>query len=231
MLHLPLLALALFAAPRARGPDSDEGVRPLWITGARVLEEDASGWREGLEVLVRDGRIATIESELDPADTADAQSLDLSGCYLLPGLIDLHTHLLLHPYDEASWDDQVLRESLGLRTARAVASAAATLRAGFTTIRDLGTEVIGVSSDSVESHRGFTAARDIPFKLLSDANGEVRQRYGIKPTLGLIPGRATYVIDRQGIVRCVISSQMRPRLHVERALQVINTLIQLPPEG
>ena len=108
---------------------------------------------------------------------------------------------------------------------------AAAFRDNYRIFRDLGTEVIGVSSDPVESHRGFTAARDIPFKLLSDANGEVRRRYGVKPTLGMIPGRATYVIDRQGIVRCVISSQLRPRHHAERALQVVNTLIQLPPEG
>jgi peroxiredoxin Q/BCP len=108
---------------------------------------------------------------------------------------------------------------------------AAAFRDNYRIFQDLGTEVIGVSSDPVESHRGFTAARGIPFKLLSDANGEVRQRYVVKPTLGVIPGRATYVIDRQGVVRCVISSQLRPRRHVERALQVVNTLIQLPPGG
>ncbi len=106
---------------------------------------------------------------------------------------------------------------------------AAAFRDNYRIFRDLGTEVIGVSSDPVESHRSFTAARGIPFKLLSDANGEVRRRYGVKPTLGMIPGRATYVIDPQGIVRCVVSSQLRPRHHVERALQVVNTLIQLPP--
>src|SRR5687768_18403059 len=62
---------------------------------------------------------------------------------LLPGLIDAHSHLLLHPYNETSWDDQVLREPLALRVARATAHARATLLAGFTTLRDLGTEGAG----------------------------------------------------------------------------------------
>ena len=71
------------------------------------------------------------------------ERLDLDGLHLVPGLIDLHTHLLLHPYDEISWEDQVLRDSLELRTVRAVVAARATLGAGFTTIRDLGTEGAG----------------------------------------------------------------------------------------
>lgn len=108
---------------------------------------------------------------------------------------------------------------------------AAAFRDNHGIFKDLDTEIIGISSDSVESHRGFTASYDIPFKLLSDANGAVRQLYGVRPSIRLIPGRATYVIDKQGTVRCVISSQLRPRLHVDRALQVVNTLIQLPPAG
>jgi imidazolonepropionase-like amidohydrolase len=83
----------------------------------------------------------------EPKGPAPAPSgverLNLDGLYLVPGLIDLHTHLLLHPYDEVSWEDQVLRDSLELRTIRAVAAARATLDAGFTTIRDLGTEGVG----------------------------------------------------------------------------------------
>jgi imidazolonepropionase-like amidohydrolase len=69
--------------------------------------------------------------------------MDLSGATLLPGLIEGHSHVLLHPYDETSWNDQVLREPLGLRTARAVNHLRDTLLAGFTTIRDLGTEGAG----------------------------------------------------------------------------------------
>src|SRR4029077_18966485 len=69
--------------------------------------------------------------------------IDLAGKTLIPGLMDLHSHLLLHPYNETPWDDQVLKEPLELRTIRAVVAAKATLEAGFTTLRDLGTEGAG----------------------------------------------------------------------------------------
>ena len=108
---------------------------------------------------------------------------------------------------------------------------AAAFRDNHEIFQDLSTEIIGISSDSVESHRGFTSSHDIPFKLLSDANGEVRQLYGVRPTLSLIPGRATYVIDMQGTVRFTLSSQFRPRKHAEEAMQVINHLRQSPPGG
>src|SRR5690606_8418638 len=82
-----------------------------------------------------------------PADEvgspAGATRIDLSGTTLLPGLIDAHSHMFLHPYDEASWNDQVLKEPLALRVARATNHARATLMAGFTTVRDLGTEGAG----------------------------------------------------------------------------------------
>jgi len=71
---------------------------------------------------------------------ADTKVLELKGCTLLPGLIEGHSHLFLHPYNETEWDDQVLKESRAERTARAVNHAKATLFAGFTTVRDLGTE-------------------------------------------------------------------------------------------
>src|SRR6202008_384288 len=71
---------------------------------------------------------------------AGAVVLDLHGATLLPGLIEGHSHLFLHPYNEVTWDDQVLKESRAERTARAVVHARQTLLAGFTTTRDLGTE-------------------------------------------------------------------------------------------
>src|SRR6185369_14083417 len=71
---------------------------------------------------------------------AGSQVIELKGCTLLPGLIEGHSHLFLHPYNETSWDDQVLKESRAERTARATNHAKATLMAGFTTVRDLGTE-------------------------------------------------------------------------------------------
>src|SRR4030095_3945888 len=67
----------------------------------------------------------------------------LPGTTVLPGLIDAHSHLLLHPYNEVSWDDQVLHESLALRVARATVHARQTLLSGFTLLRDLGTEGAG----------------------------------------------------------------------------------------
>ncbi|HLG06757.1 MAG TPA: amidohydrolase family protein, partial [Gemmatimonadales bacterium] len=94
----------------------------------------------GWAVLVRGDRIAAAGPAATIEGAAGARRIALSGMTLLPGLIEGHSHLLLHPYNEASWNDQVLRESLALRVARAVNHARLTLEAGFTTVRDLGTE-------------------------------------------------------------------------------------------
>ena len=114
----------------------------LSLHGARVLAADGRAWRaDRPEVFLERGEISRIG---ESAESSGAfESLDLGGLYLVPGLIDLHSHLLLHPYDEASWNDQVLKEPLGLRTIRGVTAARATLEAGFTTLRDLGTEGAG----------------------------------------------------------------------------------------
>ena len=93
-------------------------------------------------MLVRGDRIAAVGPSGD-VSAAGARVIDLPGMTLLPGLIDAHSHLLLHPYNETSWNDQVLREPLALRVARATVHARATLLAGFTTVRDLGTEGAG----------------------------------------------------------------------------------------
>ena len=92
-------------------------------------------------MLVTGDRIVSVGPEL-PIPTG-AKSIDLPGTTLMPGMIEGHGHLFLHPYDETSWDEQVLHEPLALRTARAVASAKATLLAGVTSERDLGTEGAG----------------------------------------------------------------------------------------
>ena len=104
---------------------------------ARVFDGEAM--HEGWAVRVRGDRIEAAGPAASVA-TADAQVVDLPGATLLPGLIEGHSHVFLHAYNETSWNDQVLKESLGLRTARAVNHLRDTLRAGFTTIRDLGTE-------------------------------------------------------------------------------------------
>ena len=85
-------------------------------------------------------------------------------------------------------------------------------------------EVIGVSSDSVRSHRRFAARHGLPFVLLSDTGGAVRERYGVERTLGLLPGRVTYVIDKAGVVRQVYSSQLRPTRHSRQALELLSSM-------
>ncbi len=97
----------------------------------------------GWSVLVRGDRILGVGPALEAATPTDARRIALKGMTLLPGLIEGHSHLLLHPYDETSWNDQVLHEPLALRVARAVNHARRTLEAGFTTVRDLGSEGAG----------------------------------------------------------------------------------------
>lgn len=108
---------------------------------ARVFDGEAmhAGW----VVVVRNDRIEAAGPRASVAVPADARVVDLPDATLLPGLIDLHAHVLLHPYNETPWVDQVLREPESLRVARAVNHLRATLEAGFTTIRDLGTEGAG----------------------------------------------------------------------------------------
>ncbi len=98
-------------------------------------------------ILVVDDRIAGVGDFETPND---AVVLDFDGLTLLPGLMDLHSHLFLHPYNETLWDDQVLKEAEAYRTARAVAHAKATLDAGFTLLRDLGTEGAGYADVSLK---------------------------------------------------------------------------------
>ncbi len=88
----------------------------------------------------------------------------------------------------------------------------------------LDAEVIGISSDSVESHKDFAAKYDLPFTLLSDEGGWVRSLYGVPNTFSLFPGRVTYVIDEEGIVRHVFSSQLGVEKHVEEALQALHII-------
>ena len=104
---------------------------------ARVFDGD--GMHDGWAVRVEGERIQAVGPAANVA-VAGASVIELPGLTLLPGLVEGHSHVFLHPYDETSWNDQVLHESLGVRTARAVNHLRATLLAGFTTIRDLGTE-------------------------------------------------------------------------------------------
>lgn len=97
-------------------------------------------------------------------------------------------------------------------------------RDSYEGFKDAGAEVIGVSSQSEESHSIFSTSFNLPFSLLSDEDGRVRSLFGVPSSLGLIPGRVTYVIDKEGIVRHIFSSQLDPERHVEEALQILKSL-------
>ena len=101
---------------------------------------------------------------------------------------------------------------------------ACSFRDSYASFRDAGAEVIGISSDSAESHERFAARLGLPFVLLSDKGGAVRERYGVGKTLGIFPGRSTFLIDRGGIIRHVFSSQFLPTKHVTEALAVLKSL-------
>ena len=114
--------------------------KPLLLVPAAVWDGTSNAPRAGWVVLVRGSHIDTLGPAAAVPVPGDAERIELSGTTIIPGLIEGHSHLFLHPYNEASWDDQVLREPLGQRMARAVESARVSLRAGVTTERDLGTE-------------------------------------------------------------------------------------------
>ena len=97
-------------------------------------------------------------------------------------------------------------------------------RDNYNLFREFGAEVIGVSSDSVESHQGFATGCELPFTLLSDVGGKVRERYSVASSFGLLPGRVTFVIDKRGIVRHIFSSQMNPRKHVDEAVSALRSI-------
>ena len=131
---LLLLLSFLFAAPAA-------AQQAILLQPDRVFDGVAARPHTGWSVLVQGERIVAAGPNL--AAPSGARIVRLPGMTLMPGMIEGHGHLFLHPYNETSWDDQVLKEVLALRTARAVEHARRTLLAGFTTLRDLGTEGAG----------------------------------------------------------------------------------------
>ncbi len=116
----------------------------------RVWTGDSDTAHTGWAVLVHDGLIAAVGPAGSIKAPADTHRVELPGTTLTPGLIDLHSHLFLHPYNETLWNDQVLTEPQDYRTLAAAAHAKATLLAGFTTLRDLGTEGAGYADVSVK---------------------------------------------------------------------------------
>jgi peroxiredoxin Q/BCP len=101
---------------------------------------------------------------------------------------------------------------------------ARTFTENYEKVRKMGAEVIGISSDSALSHSSFASECGVKFPLLSDRGGRVREMYGVKSSLGLVPGRVTFVIDKDGVVRRVFSSQINPKRHVAEAIETLRTL-------
>jgi imidazolonepropionase-like amidohydrolase len=181
----PLLALALLlagpslpaparAAEVAAGtvvPAGAVAAPGTWLLlPARVWTADGDAAHAGWAVLVRGGTIAAVGPVASIDAPADAQRVELPGATLLPGLVDLHSHVFLHPYNETPWNDQVLKESPQYRTIEAANHARDTLLAGFTTLRDLGTEGAGygdvairqaIADGLIPGPRMFVATRAI----------------------------------------------------------------------
>jgi peroxiredoxin Q/BCP len=101
-------------------------------------------------------------------------------------------------------------------------------RDSYELFKELGSEVIGISSDSSPSHAEFASRHRLPFILLSDTDGVVRKRFGISKTFGLLPGRTTFILDKKGIIRHVFSSQIRAQKHVDEAIQIVQAIHKEP---
>jgi imidazolonepropionase-like amidohydrolase len=166
---LLIMLLGVAASATAQGPES-RAASETWIRAARLFDGRGDQVAEKMLVRVKGRRIEEVVADDGRQAPAGVVLVRVEDATLLPGLIDLHTHLLLHPYDETTWDDQVLKESLETRTIRAVVQARATLRAGFTTIRDLGTEGAGfadaalrdaIRGGTIEGPRVFAVTRAI----------------------------------------------------------------------
>ena len=138
----PILFIAALLLPAAAMAE------PILLRPAQVFDGVNPQPHPGWSVLVDGDKIAAVGPSV--AAPAGAQVVDLPGATLMPGMIEGHSHLFLHPYNETLWDDQVLHEPLALRTARAVVQAERTLQAGFTTERDLGTEGAGFADVGLE---------------------------------------------------------------------------------
>lgn len=101
---------------------------------------------------------------------------------------------------------------------------ACTFRDSYEVFKEMGAEVIGVSSDSREEHEEFVKKHNLPFILLSDENKKVRKLFGVPSTFGLLTGRVTFIIDKEGIVQHIFSSQFQPAKHVDEAIKTLKKL-------
>ena len=147
---LPLALCASLLAFAVNAADKPAPTTSYLLKGDRVFDARSEHTHAGWAVLVQGDRIAAV----GPADRirapSDARVIDLPGTTLMPGMIDAHSHIFLHPYNETLWNDQVLKETLPYRTIEAVTHVHDTLMAGFTALRDLGTEGAGYADVDVQ---------------------------------------------------------------------------------
>ena len=107
---------------------------------------------------------------------------------------------------------------------RGCTAEACAFRDSYDVFVEAGAQVIGISSQSIDSHNRFAVLNQLPFILLSDESGKVRELYGVPSSLGILPGRVTYIIDKKGVVRHVFSSQLNATKHVEEALRIVKEI-------
>ncbi|MDO1528551.1 amidohydrolase family protein [Fulvimonas sp. R45] len=152
--RLIMLLLVLWPAFAGASPATATATAPAdhpWLLKAdRVFDARSEQAHAGWAVLVEGGRIAAVGPAAQIQAPPGTQTIDLPGTTLLPGLIDAHSHIFLHPYNETLWNDQVLKEPLPYRTIEAVNHVRDTLMAGFTALRDLGTEGAGYADVDVQ---------------------------------------------------------------------------------
>lgn len=195
-----LTRIILVAGLVGTGLRAEQPPEALVLSGAKVLDPTGERFLAGYDVLIVGDRIADVAPAQYVTVPNGARRLELAGSCVVPGLIDAHSHLLLRPYDEASWNDQVLKESWELRTIRAVPAMRATLEAGFTTLRDLGTEGAGYAD---------VALRDAV-------------------TQGIVPGPRVFVATRALVATgCYGPSGFDPRWDVPKGAQVADGAVAL----
>jgi imidazolonepropionase-like amidohydrolase len=187
---LVLLVAVTPLASAQTNPAASTPPRVLVLEPDAVWDGVADTPQRGWVVVVRGARIEASGPAASVAVPAGAERVPLAGTTLIPGLIEGHSHLFLHPYNETLWDDQVLKEPLGFRMVEAVAHAAATLRAGITTVRDLGTEGAqdydvqlkrAIEQGVVPGPRIITTTRAI---VATGSYGPRRSRYAFDPPQG-----------------------------------------------
>jgi imidazolonepropionase-like amidohydrolase len=185
-----LRCLAIFIAPTMNFANAQDS--PIVLRPAAVF--DGLEMHVGWSVIVKGDKIAVADSNARIAVSTNTRTIDLPNETLLPGLIEGHSHLFLHPYNETSWNNQVTNESFALRTARATAQARKTLQAGFTTTRDLGTEGAGY--------------------------GDVGLKQAIEQ--GIIPGPRMIVVTRAIVARGSYGPKLSPELDLPQGAQEAN---------